>query len=132
MAKTKLSAKQTLDLARGFLSLSVAVGNYQIKHWKKLSKNQRRILEDYHWSLLNKASHLNVESVVLKTKPTAKDLKVLKQAAQEMSAVGEKVDSYKQFIRIAAQGVAFGGALMSGNAKAAAGSGKDLIQVMSA
>jgi len=107
----KLSADDIFKLSRAFHTIATLLGQYRYDHWDEFTKSQRSDLENKQWTLLNTASDLNAQSVLIKTKFIEKHLETLKSARTAMLSTAKKIKDIKHAIRIAAKAVAFGGSI---------------------
>lgn len=118
---TRLSANQALEMARAFKMSALAVGQYTIVHWNRLSKAERDELNSREWSLFNASEDFINLATELELKGLERTLPGVVAATEEANRALEKVGSARKAIAVAASLVTLAGAITSRSPSAVAG-----------
>ncbi|RYG26107.1 MAG: hypothetical protein EOO01_42245, partial [Chitinophagaceae bacterium] len=75
---------QAAELAKNFLGLAQAIGNYRFVNWKKLSKAQNEELADKQWSILNAGEDMLALSTTLVFEKAEVSIKQIRQVTADV------------------------------------------------
>jgi hypothetical protein len=123
----RLNADQRFELANGFRELAKKVGDYNFENWSDLNKKQRDALSHLELRLLETASDINANSIVLRSKMVEDEVRQLQRVASKLKTVKLKTESIQKILTLSSSVLAFAGALVTGNVKDIIGFGNDIV-----
>ena len=123
----KVTANQAFELSKSFRDLSVEVGNYRFKKWKKLTPSQRRDLEDLEWSLLNSASDMTTKAVGLVLDQSEISFKSLQGSVTKAKKAIKRLNLVKKVLKVATTAVGLATAVISKDLGAIAKNAKSVF-----
>jgi len=111
----KLNATQASELARHFLALAQAIGDYRYRNWKKLSKKDNQQLADFQWSVLNCGEDMLANSTTLVLDDVKNSLGKIEDLTVKVESTLASLAKIQTIINCAAAIVILGGAVISKN-----------------
>jgi len=127
----KLNATQASELARHFLALAQAIGDYRYRNWKKLSKKDNQQLADFQWSVLNCGEDMLANSTTLVLDDVKNSLAKIEDLTVKVESTLAGLSKIQTIINCAAAIVILGGAVMSKNPNSIAGAIEALEEAVS-
>jgi hypothetical protein len=95
-----LTADQAAELAKNFLGLAQAIGNYRFTNWKKLSRDENQLLSDKQWSILNAGEDMLALSTTLEIQEADDTLKKIKSLTGELDKTILQIKKVQKVINI--------------------------------
>jgi hypothetical protein len=123
-----ITKDQAREIAEAFLNTSHALGQFRFANWAKLTKGQRRTIEDAEWDLLNYSSNFTTSAVGIALADLQADLAAIRDATAKSRKVIETLGKLRAVLDVAAGLIVLGGAIASENPAAIASAARDLLE----
>lgn len=128
----KVTAEQAFELSKSFRELSVDLGDYRYRNWKKLKKQERQDLEDAEWSLLNSASDMTTKAVGLVLDEAEASFESLARATGRAKKAVKTLKAVGKVINVASAAVGLAAAVLSRDVGAVGKNAKALFDAATA
>ncbi|MEJ7738811.1 MAG: hypothetical protein WKF97_15405 [Chitinophagaceae bacterium] len=120
----ELTSGQAKDLARQFLSLGQSINKYRIDNWDNQTSEERKILSDLHWKIINYVDDFTSLSTTLILEDAEGDLENLQTVTTDIKKSVHRIEMVQKVINVAAAVVAVGAAIVARDPKTI---GKEMI-----
>ena len=114
----KLTSKQGYELANNFLALAQLIGDYRIKNYNSLTKNQNIKLRQLHKRTLDYSDDLYTMSATLIMDDAEKSLSKLDSITKKIKKSYKSLKDVQKVIDIATRVVTLGASIFSLNPQA--------------
>ena len=129
---SEISGADALDLAKRYKQAATNLGQYQLDNWESLTTDQRRLLTDEEYTLLDNSQNLATYAVGVLLDDAQASLDKIKQATDEANKAIQTVADFKKVLGIATALVTLAAAITAGNPGGIASAVGDLSDAVAA
>lgn len=128
----KLTSDQAFILAQEFHDLAFAIGNFRFANFDDLSSDERKLLEDLQFDVMNDSTKFNAISIDLALNDLQSTLDDINGATDRMKDAINHLKDVGKVINIATAAVTLGAAIVSMNPGAIASAVSGTVKALNA
>jgi len=128
----KLTSKQANALAKDFLGLAQATGDFRFKNWDTLTKRENQKLSNLQWSMLNVGEDILAFSTTLVMDDVKNSLTKINTISSKIRKTIKNLENIQKGIDVATAIVTLGAAIISKNPRSIVNAIDDVITTWSA